>query len=32
VGRLGGPSGPSWRGPYPVCLNETCLALAFCRF
>jgi hypothetical protein len=32
VGRLGGPSGPPWRGPCPVCLSETCLALAFCRF
>jgi hypothetical protein len=29
VGRLGGPSGPPWRGPCPVCLSEACLALAF---
>jgi hypothetical protein len=28
VGRLGGPSGPSWRGPCPVCLSEARLAFA----
>jgi hypothetical protein len=32
VGRLVGPSGPSWHGPRPACLSETCLALTFCRF
>jgi hypothetical protein len=29
VGRLGGPSGPPWRGPCPVCLSEACLTLVF---
>jgi hypothetical protein len=29
VGRLGGPSGPPWRGPCPVCLSEAWLTLVF---